>query len=122
MSRFSRPTARKWLVIFGVVLGIIFTVFAANFVRSEKKVEHVVESPYGISDPQFARSMGSLLVSPLLGGNAVTELLNGDAIFPSMLEAIRGAQRTITFESFIYWSGDIGRKFADALSQRAQPG
>jgi cardiolipin synthase len=39
-----------------------------------------------------------------------------------MLEAIRGAQRTITFETFIYWSGSIGKAFADALTDRARAG
>ncbi len=39
-----------------------------------------------------------------------------------MLEAIRGARRTITFETYIYWSGDIGRTFADALAERARAG
>lgn len=122
MSRRRRPIRKKLLVSLGVILGIIIAVIAANFVRAEKKVEHVVESPYGVSDPQFPRSMGSLLGTPLIAGNSVTELLNGDAIFPAMLEGIRSAQRTITFESFIYWSGDIGRQFADAISERARAG
>jgi cardiolipin synthase len=39
-----------------------------------------------------------------------------------MLAAIRGAQKTITFESYIYWSGSIGREFAEALAERARAG
>jgi cardiolipin synthase len=39
-----------------------------------------------------------------------------------MLQAIRSAQRTITFETYIYWSGRIGQAFADALSERARSG
>src|SRR5690606_16275044 len=35
---------------------------------------------------------------------------------------IRSAERTITFETYIYWSGEIGREFADALSERARAG
>jgi cardiolipin synthase len=42
----------------------------------------------------------------------VEPLVNGDAIFPSMLAAIRSAHRTVNFETYIYWSGSIGRKFA----------
>ena len=38
----------------------------------------------------------------------------------AMLDAIAGARETITFETYIYWSGDIGQKFADALSERAR--
>ncbi len=66
--------------------------------------------------------MGNLLGPPLLPGNAVVELLNGDEIFPSMLEAIRGARRSITFETYIYWSGKIGEEFTEALSERARAG
>src|ERR1019366_8240574 len=49
-------------------------------------------------------------------------LENGDEIFPSMLQAIRGAQKTITFETYIYWAGEIGQQFAMALSERARAG
>ena len=38
----------------------------------------------------------------------VATLLNGDQIFPAMLEAIESAQRSITFETYIYWAGEIG--------------
>ena len=52
----------------------------------------------------------------------MTALCNGDEIFPAMLEAIRGATKTICFETFIYWSGSIGREFGEALSERARRG
>lgn len=111
-----------WFLLLGVGIGFVCFIVGANFVRNEKKVEHAVVSPYGIDDPQFPRSIGVLLGSPLIEGNTVTELLNGDAIFPSMLHAIRGARNTITFESFIYWSGDIGKTFATTLAERARAG
>jgi cardiolipin synthase len=55
-------------------------------------------------------------------GNRFEMLLNGDRIFPSMLEAIRSARQTITFETFIYWSGDIGEQIARALADKAREG
>ena len=48
--------------------------------------------------------------------------VNGNRIFPAMLEAIRAAKRSITFETFIYWTGKIGREFAEALAERAAAG
>jgi cardiolipin synthase len=39
-----------------------------------------------------------------------------------MLEAIGCAKASITFETYIYWSGEIGRKFSEALCGRAQAG
>jgi len=86
------------------------------------EVPYVINSTYTISEPQFARTMGSLLGPPIIDGNAVTSLVNGDQIFPAMLEAIRGAQQTITFETFIYWSGEIGAEFTHALTERARAG
>jgi cardiolipin synthase len=48
--------------------------------------------------------------------------MNGDQFFPAMLDAIRAAQRTVAFETFIYWDGEIGRQFSDALVERARAG
>jgi cardiolipin synthase len=66
--------------------------------------------------------MGHLLGPPLVAGNKITILTNGDEIFPAMLNAITSAKQTITFETHVYWSGDIGKEFADAFSARAISG
>ncbi|MEX1198553.1 MAG: phospholipase D-like domain-containing protein [Pseudohongiellaceae bacterium] len=84
----------------------------------ERKVDH----RYAVSDSQFRRDMSVLLGPAIVGGNQVTALQNGKEIFPSMLLAIRSAQTSITLETFIYWSGEIGEKFAQALSERAFAG
>jgi cardiolipin synthase A/B len=88
----------------------------------EKKIEQTIARLYDVADPQFGRVMGVLLGPANIEGNRFEVMLNGDEIFPSMLSAIRGAQKTITFESYIYWSGSIGREFAEALSERARAG
>ena len=95
---------------------------ALNFTAGEKKVQQQLPRLYSTADPQFERALGSLLGPSIVGGNAVTELINGDQIFPPMLAAIKSAQKSVTFETYIYWSGDIGKQFADALSERARAG
>ncbi|WP_343734465.1 phospholipase D-like domain-containing protein [Acidovorax sp.] len=95
---------------------------ALNFTAGEKKVQQQLPRLYSTSHPQFERALGSLLGPGIVGGNAVTELINGDQIFPPMLAAIKAAQKSVTFETYIYWSGDIGKQFADALSERARAG
>jgi cardiolipin synthase len=90
--------------------------------RGEKQIRYELTHRFAVDDPQFLRSMGQLLGPAILPGNRVTALQNGDQIFPAMLEAIRGAQESITFETYIYWSGEIGRQFSDALCERAQAG
>ncbi|MDM5177701.1 cardiolipin synthase [Massilia sp. DJPM01] len=98
----------------------VFLVF--NFMPSEKKIERQLHRLYNTDDPQFRRSMGVLLGPPILEGNQVQVLLNGDQIFPSMLKAIREARHTITLETYIYWSESIGQEFTEALSERARAG
>ena len=93
-----------------------------NLSSSEKKLQHEVEPLYPIASDQFRRVLSSLLGPPIAPGNHVQPLQNGDEIFPSMLEAIRSARRTVCFETFIYWSGEIAEEISRALSERAQAG
>src|SRR2546423_11394345 len=80
-----------------------------------KRDHYRVRHQYATSDPQFERTMNNLLGPGLVSGNEVVTLRNGDEIFPAMLRAIGGAKRSIDFETYIYWRGDIGRQFAEAL-------
>jgi cardiolipin synthase A/B len=108
-------------VIVGLTL-IAITVWGIIFTRAPRHITKQIDHHYAVEDPEFTRSMNILLGPPLDPGNRVDTLVNGDQIFPAMLEAIASAKKTITFESYIYWNGDIGKKFADALSERARNG
>src|SRR5439155_16713882 len=85
-------------------------------------IQYKIEPQYGVDDPQFLRSMGQLLGPPIVGGNRITGLANGDEIFPAMLAAVRGAKESIHLETYIYWSGHVGQQFAEALAERARAG
>ncbi|HVF64274.1 MAG TPA: cardiolipin synthase [Casimicrobiaceae bacterium] len=101
---------------------MLATLIAVNLMPAERRIDQRIERLYATGTPQYVRAMSTLLGPPIVAGNRVQVLLNGDEIFPSMLEAIRSARRTITFETYIYWSGDIGNAFAQALSERARAG
>ncbi|BCZ77679.1 cardiolipin synthase B [Paraburkholderia terrae] len=109
-------------ILLTAVVTLVVVLAVANLSTGEKKIEHKIERRYGSDDPQFIRSMGLLLGPPVTSGNRFEVLLNGDEIFPSMLEGIASAQKTITFETFIYWSGAIGEQIAGALSEKARAG
>ena len=111
-----------WAVITTVLLTALAIVLAANFKTPEKALERKLEHRYAVADPQFRREMGVMLGPGIVPGNHVDDLQNGDEIFPAMLAAIRAAQHTITLETYIYWSGEVGRQFAEALSERARNG
>jgi cardiolipin synthase A/B len=119
------PMQKRRLIV-PVVLTFLLTLaiglVVLNFSVGEKNVDHKLPRLYSTQDPQFRRAMGALLGPPVVTGNTSHELINGDQIFPAMLQAIRSAQRSITFETYIYWSGEIGKEFADALSERSKAG
>ena len=110
------------IALVSVLLTLLAVFITLNLVPGEKRIEQKLSRSYETNDEQFRRSLGVLLGPPILEGNHVEELLNGEQIFPAMLEAIRSAERTITFETYIYWSESIGKEFADALSERARAG
>lgn len=110
-----------WILL-ALTAGVVLVLVVANLSSSEKKIKREIDHLYPAGDPAFVRSMGTLLGPAILPGNRVTALCNGDEIFPAMLDAIRGARRTITFETYIYWSGTIGKAFSEALSERARAG
>jgi cardiolipin synthase len=108
--------------LIGAVVAFAVTILFLNFAEPEKRIQKPLSHLYGIGDPQFVRELGALLGPPILAGGRIEDLQNGDEIFPAMLAAIANARRTITFETYIYWSGEIGKDFRDALSERARAG
>ncbi|SIR02284.1 phospholipase D-like domain-containing protein [Solilutibacter tolerans] len=111
-----------WTIGITALVTLIVIVLAMNFATPEKTLERKIEHRYTVDDPQFEREMGAMLGPSVLQGNEVQDLENGVEIFPAMLEAIQGAQRNINFETYIYWSGTVGKQFADALAERARAG
>ncbi len=106
----------------GALIAIVVTIVVMNFRSAEKQIQTSLQHKYGVTDPQFLRELGILLGPSIMQGNRIENLENGDQIFPAMLSAIKGARQTIDFETYIYWSGTVGKEFADALVERARAG
>ena len=68
------------------------------------------------------RGLEGMIGVPATEGNSVEVLRNGDEIFPAMLDGIAGARRTVDPLTFVYWRGEIGARFAEALCDRARAG
>jgi len=81
-----------------------------------------VDHQMAVDSDAFLDSMVGSTGVPLQAGNAIDILNNGDEFYPSMLEAIKGARRSITVEAYIYWRGEIGLEFAKAIAERAKAG
>jgi cardiolipin synthase len=91
-------------------------------VRRRAPVRYHMKHQFSVRDVAFLQTMHALTGAAMSEGNKVDVLRNGVKIFPSMLAAIRGAKKTINLEFYIYWDGEIGRMFAEALAERARAG
>lgn len=71
---------------------------------------------------ELARVVGRVTERPLLVGNEVDRLVDGDEAYPAMIEAARSAQRSISFVSYIFEAKGVGGELVDALAQACSRG
>lgn len=64
----------------------------------------------------------NVLGAPLIGGNCVEPLLNGDEAYPRMLQAIHQASHSVYLATYILDTDHVGRQFIDALAQAVRRG
>ncbi len=123
MPRLPHRFRRKIRAGVAAVLGLfLFWFFLIALMPYRRELRRPVPPGAAVNDPQFKRDMAGLYGSPILGGNHIETLINGDAIFDDMLFSVSQAQHSITFETYIYWSGQIANRFCDLLIERAQAG
>lgn len=84
------------------------------------KIDRVPEIQLG--DASFFPTIAAATDAPIVGGNRVEILLNGDETFPAMLRAIKTAKRTIDFAQYLYEDGTIAYEFAEAFAERCRAG
>src|SRR3989442_803021 len=109
----ERPGLMRSAVL---VLGLVVLVGCAR-VRP-----HYLVPSVEIGEPAFFPSVAANTRAPIVDGNHVEILLNGDDLFPALFAAIRSARYTITFLQYYYDSGDIPRQVAEALAGRCRAG
>lgn len=114
-----KMTRKRWLLVFGLaLLGVAIFLFGPI----EEGPKYGLDHDFAIESSEFLPSMAGATNMPFAPGNRIDILNNGDQFYPAMLEAIGQARRTITFEAYIYWAGEIGRKFAEAIAAKARSG
>jgi cardiolipin synthase len=89
--------------------------------REDRDGYEILGEPGG-STEQLKAASEALTGSVAIEGNRVEVLINGDRIFPSVLEALREAKETINFETYVYWRGEIADELAALLCEKARDG
>lgn len=85
--------------------------------------EAAIFHPSGAEHLVELRKLADRVVStPLLAGNRLTPLANGDKAYPAMLGAIDSASHSISLSTYIFDGDRVGRLFVDALKKAADRG
>jgi len=88
----------------------------------EQPLRYGLRHEVPVGSEAFLASLAGMTGARLVEGNQLTILENGDGFYPAMLEAIDGAKESVTLEAYIFWDGDICRRFARALADAAGRG
>ena len=122
MSKGQPPKKSRrtfWIVSILIVAASLSLLFWAT---SAKLLQEPITVDYGPDAPAFASAMGPLVDAEFVDGNAVEIQINGVEFFPSMLNAIREAKKSVTLETYIWTPGKISDEFIAALTERARAG
>lgn len=108
----------KLVLSIAIVFGIVMLLLA--IAQDQETIR--LESAYRAPDAPFAAYVTALLGVETTSGNEYEVLTNGDQFFPAMLDAIRHAQRRISFETYIFAKGSVADQFTEALVAAAERG
>lgn len=70
----------------------------------------------------LARAVDRVTHNELTAGNRIEPLRNGDAAYPAMLDAIRGAVTSVALETYIFDTDRAGQEFVEELSAAVRRG
>src|SRR4051812_36749817 len=107
-----------WLTIAGGVF-LVWLVLVFLFTPG---INYHLSRRTSVHDDDFLYTLQSTCQAALHHRNRVTLFTDGPAFYPAMLDAIKGATRSINMECYIFDNGRMGHAFIDALSERARNG
>jgi cardiolipin synthase A/B len=117
-----RPS-RQWLWPAGVGAALIgWYVSDSLRHRREGAFGYDLGADIEVNSPDFIRTAEALTGAPISEGSEVQLFVNGNAIFPAILETIAAAERTLNLETYVYWKGDVTERVAEAICERARAG
>ncbi len=102
------------------LIAALVTATVLAIAQDQQTVE--LRSAISAEDPGAPDYLSTLVAADLVDGNTYDVLVNGDQVFPAMLEAIDKARERISFETYIYDKGRVGDQFTDALEKAARRG
>lgn len=130
MYKRDSRSAAMWLlaiVLLPAAGPVLYLLFGVNRVERRAARMHgrrtdapaLARQDRGVAPVGFAglvKLLDAVADRPLLPGNAVEPLVNGEEAYPAMLAAIEGARRSLALSSYIFHGDGIGERFVAALA------
>jgi len=113
---------KRWPSAIIVALGARYAMDSLRHRREHGKGYNLRGEDIDVASEAFLIATEAITSAPIAVGNTIELFINGDEIFPAMLETIAGAQSSLTLLTYVYWRGEIGREIAGALCERAEAG
>ncbi len=114
----SRDGALRLTIIFSAVIaGLLFLAGCAQVNAGVTKLPSVE-----LGEPAFYPTLQAYAGAPIVGGNDVQLLLNGEQIFPAIVAAIRGARTSLTYAQYFFEDGPVADEVIGALAERCRAG
>jgi cardiolipin synthase len=108
----------EWLTVAGGVF-LVWLVLVFLFTPG---INYRLSRRTPVDDGSFLYTIQSTCQAQLHHGNRVTIFTDGPAFYPAILDAIRGAKRTINMECYIFQHGRMADEYIQALTERARNG
>jgi cardiolipin synthase A/B len=139
LNKRDSRAATLWLgtIWFLPVLGpLLYLAFGVNRIRRRalslgvrRTIARAIPKNLGESEPSgvehlkmLAHAVGQIVRRPLIPGNSLQPLVNGDEAFPAMLAAIESATKSISLATYIFDNDASGKLFVDALARAVKRG
>jgi cardiolipin synthase len=106
----------------GHMLRVLICCFVLALAGCARVHPHLALPALSLGEPSFFPTLEAYAGAPIVGGNSAEFLLNGEQIFPAILDAIRSAKKTISYAQYFYEDGPVARDVAEALAERCRQG
>jgi len=105
------------------VLSLLIVLFLVFLILFEPGLEYEVKAPdVPIDSDQFVCLLAALTDAAVRRDSSAEVLANGEVFYEAQLEAIRNARSSVNLEAYIFYKGEVTRRFLDALTERARAG
>src|SRR5262245_34229049 len=103
-----------WLGFIGALIGGAFVVWFTLVVLFAPHIPYKVHQRLACTSELFLQALHSTTLAPMYHSSRFEVLTDAVQFYPVMLEAIRGATRTVNMECYIFGQDETGRKFMAA--------